>query len=487
MILSLWLLALAALCSPASAFCGFYAAGADTSLYNSASMVVLAREGHRTVVSMQNNYEGPPKDFALVIPVPHVLHKGHVRPISRELFDKVDTLSAPRLVEYWEQNPCPVSHGGGGDDFSFDEEDSPSRGHASSPSRESLRREVKVVEQFEVAEYDISILSARDSGALEAWLHEHGYRIPEGAAAVLEPYVASGMKFFVARVDVSRLLYKDGKALLTPLRFDYDSDTFSLPVRLGLLNSSGAQDLIVAVLAKDRYELANYKNALIPTNIKVKPSAAGQFGALYDGLFDLTAGDAGDTVVTEYSWLSTTCDPCPTPPLAPDEVAALGGEVLRWDSKDRLTLTRLHYRYTTETLGEDLVFRQATALFGGRGVPDGRGELTERHRGDATVNQFQGRYVMLHPWEGPVRCAQPRRGVWGGDPHGGEDQASTAPSAVHGGPLKPASRVELIEALDQDLPLLDAPEAVGGCSAAPVAGGLGTLVALAMALRRRRA
>ena len=55
------------------AFCGFYVSGADASLYNNATMVVMMREGTRTVLSMQNNYQGPPEDFAMIVPVPVVL------------------------------------------------------------------------------------------------------------------------------------------------------------------------------------------------------------------------------------------------------------------------------------------------------------------------------------------------------------------------------------------------------------------------------
>jgi hypothetical protein len=37
--------------------------------------VVLMRDGTRTVLSMQNNYQGPPQDFAMVVPVPVVLRR----------------------------------------------------------------------------------------------------------------------------------------------------------------------------------------------------------------------------------------------------------------------------------------------------------------------------------------------------------------------------------------------------------------------------
>ena len=83
----------------ADAFCGFYVSGADAKLYNNATMVVLMREGQRTVLSMQNNYQGPPQNFAMVVPVPTVLQKENVKTLDRAVFDRVDTLAAPRLVD----------------------------------------------------------------------------------------------------------------------------------------------------------------------------------------------------------------------------------------------------------------------------------------------------------------------------------------------------------------------------------------------------
>src|SRR5438045_981117 len=87
-------------------FCGFYVNDSGGKLFNNATQVVLMRDGTRTVLSMQNNYQGPPQNFALVVPVPVVLQKENVKTLPREIFDRVDTLAAPRLVEYWEQDPC---------------------------------------------------------------------------------------------------------------------------------------------------------------------------------------------------------------------------------------------------------------------------------------------------------------------------------------------------------------------------------------------
>jgi len=88
------------------AFCGFYVGGADAKLFNDATQVVLMREGNQTVLSMQNRYTGPPENFAMVIPVPVVLQENDVKTLDEAIFQKIDVLTAPRLVEYWEADPC---------------------------------------------------------------------------------------------------------------------------------------------------------------------------------------------------------------------------------------------------------------------------------------------------------------------------------------------------------------------------------------------
>src|SRR5688572_25160369 len=90
----------------ADAFCGFYVAGSDKPMFNDATQVVLMRSGPRTVLSMQNDYKGPLEDFAMVVPVPVVLSKDDVKTLPKNVFDRVESMGSPRLVEYWEQDPC---------------------------------------------------------------------------------------------------------------------------------------------------------------------------------------------------------------------------------------------------------------------------------------------------------------------------------------------------------------------------------------------
>jgi hypothetical protein len=456
------------------AFCGFYVSGADASLYNNATMVVMMREGTRTVLSMQNNYQGPPEDFAMIVPVPVVLQEENVKTLPAEIFSRVDKLAAPRLVEYWEQDPCRQMVM---EEAMAGNAPRAMRMKASAADESDARLGVTIEAEFTVAEYDIVILSAKDSGGLDKWLRKNEYNIPKGANAVLRPYVEQNTKFFVAKVDAKKVKFRDGKAVLSPLRFHYDAPTFTLPVRLGLLNSSGKQDLIVHLLGKQqRYEVANYKNASIPTNIRVEDSVRTSFGAFYDALFERTTAKNPGAVVTEYAWDATTCDPCPEPPLMPDELALLGGDVIVPGEQDPYSdipgvvpqrqrrpsfqpygfvLTRLHYRYDKDGLDEDLVFRAAGPIVGGRGMPDQTGELGERRAQASSINNFQGRYVILHRWEGELSCSSPQRGMWGGPPGGPPPRPFAAGNTALEGVTTKSLTNQLPGLIRTDIPELD--------------------------------
>jgi MYXO-CTERM domain-containing protein len=490
--------------APARAFCGFYVSGADAKLFNNATLVVLMRDGVRTVLSMQNNYQGPPSDFAMVVPVPVVLSKENVKTLPREIFDRVDKLAAPRLVEYWEQDPCDLGMlkremVPGAVELSAVEEDE---------DRSAKQLGVKIEARFSIGEYDVLILSAEDSLGLDTFLRQQRYKIPAGAEPYLRPYVQSGSKFFVAKVDVSKVRFDKGQAMLSPLRFHYDSETFNLPVRLGLINSAGTQDLIVHVIARSRYEVANYENWAIPTNIKVADSVKDNFGAFYAALFDKVLAEHPKAVITEYSWSAGSCDPCPEPPLSPSDLATLGADALpamQGASEvppgfaSNFTLTRLHVRYRKDALGEDLVFRAAPGITGGTGVPGPDGAMTRGAQPSGYEgSNFQGRYVIMHPWTGPVQCENPQRGIWGGPTAqvaGGPLQVATNTAfAPRGGAPLSSFLAEPVEGLSNDgqklpsgpvkeTPFPEIPRR-GGCAACAVEGGpagrtAGALAALA--------
>ncbi len=91
---------------PAASFCGFYVASGDAQLWNEASRVVLVRDGDRTVITMASDYRGEPRKFAIVVPVPTVLDSSQVHIGDSTVVNHLDAYSAPRLVEYYDENPC---------------------------------------------------------------------------------------------------------------------------------------------------------------------------------------------------------------------------------------------------------------------------------------------------------------------------------------------------------------------------------------------
>ncbi len=399
----------------AEAFCGFYVSGGGAKMFNDATQVVLMREGTRTVLSMQNDYTGPISDFAMVVPVPVVLKEADVKTLPRSVFDHVDSLGAPRLVEYWERDPCEVRR--------------PSKmsaraampiSMADTGRDKSAAHGVKIEAKFAVGEYQILILSATEATGLETWLRDNNYQIPKDAAPLLRPYIEAGSMFFVAKVDPKKVKFEGNHAALSPLRFSYDQDDFSLPIRLGMANSSGTQDLIVNVIASNkRFEVANYKNVTIPTNFDVKDGVKTRFGEFYAALFDATAKRNPGAIITEYSWAATPggmCDPCPPEStlVTPADLALLGGDVVGGAiGQGAFVLTRMHARYGKADMKDDLRFREASPIVGGREFRNGNGKL-EYGSSSSTVNNFQARYAMRHWWTGPMTCKNPQRGIWGG-------------------------------------------------------------------------
>jgi hypothetical protein len=358
----------------ALAFCGFYVARADAKLYNKASQIIIARDGNRSNITMVSDYQGEVKDFAMVVPVPTVLQKDQIRVLEPSVMQKLDAYSAPRLVEYFDEDPCrptPVPAPTAAQSGAAQEKTTDARAAALG---------VTVEAQYSVGEYDIVILSATQSNGLETWLLENGYKIPTGARTALQPYIKAGMKFFVAKVNLENF-DKTGFTNLRPLQMSFESQMFMLPLRLGMLNARGDQDLIVyALTRKGRVETTNYPTVQIPSNLEIPLFVKNEFGKFYSAMFDTAYKREGKRAVfIEYAWDTSWCDPCASTPPTPDELERAGAG---WVSqRGSVFLTRLHVRYGRTNFKEDLFFRETPS------------------------NQnFQGRYVLRHPWKGEATC-----------------------------------------------------------------------------------
>jgi hypothetical protein len=380
----------------ALAFCGFYVAKADTKLFNKASQVALVRDGDKTVMTMANDYQGDLKEFAIVIPVPTVIRRDQIEVTDRALLDHLDAYSSPRLVEYFDPDPCLMTRL---------EQYAPmgalARSASPAPKAGADRsRGVTIEAQYTVGEYDILILSAKDSGGLEIWLKENGYRIPAGASNVLGSYIRQQMRFFVARVNLKEQAQL-GFSYLRPLRVSYESPKFMLPIRLGTVNAQGPQELFLYALSqKGRVETTNYRTVKLPTGMDIPAFVKNEFGPFYKALFsDQVRREDMRAVFQEYAWDMGWCDPCAAEPLSREELAKLGVGWLGGAPQGQITyrrpgmgggpvnvfLTRLHVRYDASHFPEDLSFQET-----------------------ADRENFQGRYVIRHAWTGGGECSAAR-------------------------------------------------------------------------------
>jgi hypothetical protein len=354
----------------AHAFCGFYVAKGDTKIFNRASQVVMVRNQDRTVMTMANDFQGSARDFAVVIPVPTKIERGQIHVADKALIDHLDAYSSPRLVEYFDPDPCspPMPM------MQMAPPPAVSEAITVSKSRDRAKSlGVTIEAKYTVGEYDILILSAKQSSGLETWLTENGYKLPKGAGSVLGSYIRQNMHFFIAKVNLGEQA-RLGYNYLRPLQVAYESPKFMLPIRLGTVNAQGAQELFVyAITIRGRVESTNYKTVKLPSDVDIPLFVRKDFTPFYKALFtEQVKKEDMSAVFLEYAWNMSWCDPCASEPLSPEELRKLG--VFWIDTGSNVFLTRLHVRYDREHFPEDLVFQET-----------------------ADERQFQARYVLHHP------------------------------------------------------------------------------------------
>jgi hypothetical protein len=362
----------------ALAFCGFYVAKADSSLYNQASQIIYARDGNRSNITMVSDFQGSVKDFAMVVPVPVVLKEDDISVLESDLVQKLDAYSAPRLVEYFDENPCEERR------LVLPQTAAPT----SAPDPRTVEKRsdstlgVTVEATYNIGEYTILILSATESAGLETWLVQNGYKLPKGASAALAPYIKMDMKFFVAKVNLEKY-DSSGFTTLRPIQMSFESKDFMLPLRLGMLNAKGDQDLIIYTLTRrGRVETANYRTTTIPTDVEIPEYVQKEFNPFYKAMFSTAHKREGrKAAFVEYAWNPSWCDPCAAPPPSFEDLRRAGAGWIKPGGGGQIFFTRLHVRYGKTTHKDDLMLRETS-----------------------NTQTVQGRYILRRPFKGEMRC-----------------------------------------------------------------------------------
>jgi hypothetical protein len=497
--------------------------------------VVAVREGDHTVISIQAQVRGPAGVVALIAPVhtpvgaPRSSKPGVIAPLER--------VSGPRLVEYWEMDPCELHDLPATSDGTV----SPSEEVASGPQSAS---------GAEPDDLAAEISPAASGAELLASLKRDGFAVPDKAEGILDGYLQAGMKIAVARVDTAKLPRSGDVVALPVLRVHARSPALTLPTRLFAAGSTRRELSIYVLAPGDRFEAQGQPNLAVPTNLDVADGVRGKVAPFYRALVDRAFEKNPGALLTEYAWRASSCELCSGPltaaeldslgdsalpsategkrhevivdaasvsarPDGPDEVRAalsacygkalaskpdLTGTVSlavevgadgsvtsssatgsadealskcaadatkasrQWKAGARgtvtvkfaplsrayfagLVLTALRARYDAVP-DRDLTLVPARAIEGGREM-SAEGSALKRVYPAAAGNDFHARYVIRHPFTGPIKCASPERGVWGGPPKdwvrppvGAADARASDGGRAEGRPQAPAARLE---------------------------------------------
>ncbi len=306
--------------------------------YDTARTAIVHQDG-RTTFTVSINPSGTSQDFALVLPVPALLAESDIAVLDSEVFTRLEGYTG--LLTMPDAGCAPAGGSSGGD------------GGGSGGGESESDGSVTVEARYVVGDYAITILSSTDSSALFSYLDAEGYHLAEATVPVLEDYIAEGMYFMTAKVSAEATV-ADGSAL-PPLQVAYNSDVYSIPIRLAAQNSPGKQDMLIYAINEapaGRVGISNYSEFAIEDKCIWGDPATDAFGTFYEALFQPAWEDAGFAAWTvEWAGGPYSCSPCSGVQLSDDDLLALG---FRGTYEDAY-VTRLHLRYTPTTATQDLM------------------------------------------------------------------------------------------------------------------------------------
>jgi len=460
----------------ARAFPGMFVGKKESVGAAHAAHVAVMPKGDTTIVSVMPDYEGALEPFALVMPVPADVTADTVKTLKREFMDRLEMLTAPRFMEFWEMDPCdpgPLEQEWERSKLASAETAFLGGGQVGGEKKVPKEMLLTVQPEFKEGEYTISVLAKDQAGDVAGFLKGKGYVVGDKAAAAIKPYVDAGMSVIVAEVDTKRVELVGGeRASLSPIRYATKTAVTKIASKLGLVNLDKKQELFIYVISPDqRYEMKNYGNLFPPTNISVDFAVKERMGEFYGAIHDMIQAKEPKSFLVEYAWPTEGCgQPCQNEALLPHELLSLGGDVLEElvpeadrnpeppelteaekkaqddelkqlkpnerpkakkqmeaDRKElarrkallarqKYVLTRLHHRYDASNLPDDPELGPAGHVAGGATIPKGEKMEISSEVKPGDKSQLQTRYNHFHPWKGMMKCDKPERWRWGKPP-----------------------------------------------------------------------
>ncbi|MBK7581005.1 MAG: DUF2330 domain-containing protein [Myxococcales bacterium] len=460
----------------ARALPGFYVGKKASVGTAHATHIAVIPKGETTIVSVMPDYDGALDPFALVMPVPADVTADKIKTLKREFVDRLEMMTAPRFMEFWEMDPCdpgPLEQEWERSKLASADTAFLGGGQVGGEKKVPKEMLLTVEPDFKEGEYTMSLLGKDQTGDLAGFLKGKGYILTDQGAAAIKPYVEAGMNILVAEVDTKRVELVGGeRASLSPIRYSTQTAVTKFPEKLGLVNIDKKQETFIYVLSPDqRYEVKNYGNIFPPTNINVDFSVKERVGEFYAAIHDMIQEKDPKAFLVEYAWPAEGCgQPCQNEPLLPHELLSLGGDVLELSvpeeernpvppelteaekkaqeaelkelkpaerpkakkemeaerkelfrrkallARQKYLVTRLHHRFDATNLPNDPEIGPAGHIAGGAKLPKGEKLEISTEVKPADKSQLQTRYLTFHPWKGMMKCDSPERWRWGKPP-----------------------------------------------------------------------
>lgn len=265
--------------------------------------MALSISQDRTVLWDQIQYTGDPEDFSWVLPV----KPGAVLEIGNDAWFEV-LEAATRMTVTGEQVSCGGSFGGdgwegGGHGSGFGcgnemyaADSGAFNGSTGSGGLEQEeKQDVDVVSEGSAGPYDMVTLSTDVPGALDEWLEENGYQVPDEIQPIIDAYVADGFDFIALRLSPGAAVSQ-----MKPVRVITPGSSFALPLKMVAAGTGATTALTLFMLAEGRYEAQNFVNARLEKKDVIWDYATSSSNA-NELRVDALAENDGRTWLTSYA------------------------------------------------------------------------------------------------------------------------------------------------------------------------------------------
>ncbi len=448
-------------------------AGTGQEKVHSTEVLLMTKDG-KSVLTVMPDYDGPLEDFALIMAVPKGTSKAGFQTIKRQYLNRVTQVSAPRFAEFWEMDPCDDAKLEQAWERDLTANSSSAfLGEVKTDPKARVAKEMllDLTVKTKKGEYKVGYLGS--AGGLKAWLGRKDYQLPSGGDAAIDAYSDKGYSFLALDVDADMLeLIGGDRAQLSPFQVALPKAISSIPLRFGLPSAAPFQELnLYTMLPEQRMQVKNYDTLAAPTNLLVDFKVKERMGEYYAALHDLFLKKHPETFLLEYAFTTAGCTkPCVTEPLQPGEILTLGGAVfekgvsgseknpappemteeeelklegqiqgkparvqakIKKDfqaarkelarrkalvARNEFVLTRLHYRYNSESLPNDIELGPGGPVIGGLALPLGPDGAADTAVKGGKMNAFQTRFNSLHENKKVVECDEPKPHRWGKPP-----------------------------------------------------------------------